>query len=91
MQYVTPKRWCLLTNPHGVTIQKTNIEILNELRILEISGWLSSGLLRRVVWWKFTDISEVLIALMIEEANTSEASVNFYQTKRRNNPDDIHL
>jgi hypothetical protein len=27
--------------------------------------WLSSGLLRRIVWWKFTDVSEVLTALII--------------------------
>jgi hypothetical protein len=30
-------------------------------------------------------------ALMMEEANTSETSVNFYQTTRRNNPEDSHL
>jgi hypothetical protein len=28
---------------------------------------------------------------MMEAANTSETSVNFYQTKRRNNPEDSHL
>jgi hypothetical protein len=27
--------------------------------------WLSSGLLRRVVWWKFTDVSEVLATSII--------------------------
>jgi hypothetical protein len=27
--------------------------------------WLSSGLLRRVVWWKSTDVSEVLAAFII--------------------------
>jgi hypothetical protein len=31
------------------------------------------------------------IVLMMEEANTSETSVNFYQTTRRNNPEDSHL
>jgi hypothetical protein len=31
------------------------------------------------------------IALMMETANTSETSVNFYQTTRRNIPEDIHL
>jgi hypothetical protein len=31
------------------------------------------------------------IALMMEAASTSEKSVNFYQTTRRNNPEDIHL
>jgi hypothetical protein len=55
-------------------------------------------LLRRAVWWKFTNISEVLdasiigkIALMMEAASTSETSVNFYRTTRRNNPGDSHL
>jgi hypothetical protein len=32
-----------------------------------------------------------LIALMMEAAITSETSVNFYQTTRRNNPEDSHL
>jgi hypothetical protein len=32
-----------------------------------------------------------IIALMMEAANTSEASVNFYQTKRHNIADDSHL
>jgi hypothetical protein len=31
------------------------------------------------------------ITLMMEAANTSEASVNFYQTTRGNNPEDSHL
>jgi hypothetical protein len=31
------------------------------------------------------------IALMMEAANTSETSVNFYQATRRNNPEDSHL
>jgi hypothetical protein len=30
----------------------------------------------------------LLIALMMEAASTSETSVNFYQTTRRNNPED---
>jgi hypothetical protein len=47
--------------------------------------------LRRVVWQKFTDVSEVLVAsmtraMMKETASSSEMSVNFYQTTRRNNP-----
>jgi hypothetical protein len=32
-----------------------------------------------------------IIALMMETASTSETSVKFYQTTRRNNPEDIHL
>jgi hypothetical protein len=31
------------------------------------------------------------IALMMEAAGTSETSVNFYQTTRRNNPKDSYL
>jgi hypothetical protein len=56
---------------------------------------MSSELLRRVVWYKFTDISEVLasfiIRAMMEAASTSETSVNFYQTARRKNPVNSHL
>jgi hypothetical protein len=43
------------------------------------------------------DVSKMLvafiikIALMTEAANTSETSVNFYQTTRRNNPEDNRL
>jgi hypothetical protein len=32
-----------------------------------------------------------VIALMMETASTSETSRNFYQTTRRNNPEDSHL
>jgi hypothetical protein len=32
-----------------------------------------------------------IIALMMKVASTSEKLVNFYQTKRRNNPEDSHL
>jgi hypothetical protein len=58
-------------------------------------------MLRPVVWLKFTDVSEVLpaaiframitTALMMEAASTSETSVNFYQSKRHNIPQDSHL
>jgi hypothetical protein len=30
-----------------------------------------------------------IIALMMEAASTSKTSVNFYQTTRRNNPEDL--
>jgi hypothetical protein len=33
----------------------------------------------------------VAIALMMEAANTSQTSENFYETTRRNNPEDSHL
>jgi hypothetical protein len=32
-----------------------------------------------------------IIALMMEAASPSETSVNVYQTKRRNSPEDSHL
>jgi hypothetical protein len=40
---------------------------------------------------KFTEVSEVLAASIIRAMRTSEKSVNFYQTIRRNNPEDGHL
>jgi hypothetical protein len=56
-------------------------------------------MLRRVVWQKFTVVSEVLaafiirlmIALMMGGVSTSETSANFYQTTRRSIPEDSHL
>jgi hypothetical protein len=45
-------------------------------------------MLCRVIWYKFTDFSEVLIALVIEAASSSETFLNFYQTTRRNIPDE---
>jgi hypothetical protein len=35
--------------------------------------------------------NELLIALMMATASTSETSVNFHQTTQRNNPEDSHL
>jgi hypothetical protein len=35
--------------------------------------------------------STIMVALMIAAANTSETSVNFYQTTRRNISEDSHL
>jgi hypothetical protein len=46
--------------------------------------------LRRVVWNKFIDVSEVL-ALLMEAASISKTSVNLYLTTRRYNPEDGHL
>jgi hypothetical protein len=58
----------------------------------------SSGMLRRVAWYKLADVAEVLtafimrvIALTKEAKSTSETSVNFYQTTRRNLPEGNHL
>jgi hypothetical protein len=59
--------------------------------------WLFSALLRRVVWYKFTDVlaDSVIRAmteeLMMEAGSTSETSINFCQTTTRNNPEDSHL
>jgi hypothetical protein len=46
-----------------------------------------------VVWYKFTDISEMLATSIIsdDDGGASEMSVNFYQTIRRNVPEDSHL
>jgi hypothetical protein len=41
---------------------------------------MSSGILRRVVWQKLTDVSEVhaaSVTIVLEAASTSEMSVNF--------------
>jgi hypothetical protein len=49
-------------------------------------------MLHRVVWYKFTEVSEVLATYrMIEAAISSETSVNLYQTTRCNIPEDSHL
>jgi hypothetical protein len=36
-------------------------------------------------------VAATIIALMMEAASTSEASVKFYQTTQYNNPEDSHL
>jgi hypothetical protein len=56
----------------------------------------TSGMMCRVVWYKFIDVSEVLAAsiiraMMMEAARTSETLVNFYQTTRRYNSEDSDL
>jgi hypothetical protein len=57
-------------------------------------------MLRRVVSQKFTGVSEVLTAfifgavsnaLMMEAVITSETSVNFCETSRRNIPEDCNI
>jgi hypothetical protein len=50
-----------------------------------------SGMLRCVLWKKFTGVSDMLIALMTEAANTFKTSVNIYQTTQRSIPDDSRL
>jgi hypothetical protein len=51
-----------------------------------------------VVWWKFTDVSDVLTASVIRahrpddgDNSTSETSVNFHHTTQRNISGDSHL
>jgi hypothetical protein len=44
--------------------------------------WLSSGLLRRVVWCKFTDVSEVLAASFIK-AMSKPSARNWFETWER--------
>jgi hypothetical protein len=47
------------------------------------------------VFWVVAQCSLVEVyrrfAVMLEAASTSETSVNFYQSTRRNNPEDIHF
>jgi hypothetical protein len=42
------------------------------------------------VFWVVAPCSK-LMTLMMESASTSETSVNFYQTTRRNNPEDSYI
>jgi hypothetical protein len=48
-------------------------------------------IMRRIVWQKLTDVSEVLAALMTETVSTFESPVNFYHTTRSNIPEDGQL
>jgi hypothetical protein len=56
-------------------------------------GVLTAVSTKMAVFWAVAPCSlvEVLIALMMEGARTSETLVNFYQTTRRYNPEDSHL
>jgi hypothetical protein len=57
----------------------------------QVWRWLSSEMLRRVVSWVLTDISEVLIisiiTLTLEAGRTSKTSVSIYQTRWLNIPE----
>jgi hypothetical protein len=51
--------------PRNVEIVKTSRRVAKSFRLEQCRQsstrrWVSSGLLRRVVWYKFTDVSEVL-------------------------------
>jgi hypothetical protein len=55
-----------------------------------------SGMLRHVVWWKFTDVSEVLAASVITHCPDDVGSkhlwkTKFYQTTRCDIPEGSHL
>jgi hypothetical protein len=63
---------------------------------------LAAAIMKMAVFWDVAPCSLVevyrrlrvvcdVIALMMEAASSSETSVNFYQTARRNNPEDIDL
>jgi hypothetical protein len=62
---------------------------------------LSSGLLQRVVFTDFSDVlaantserrsASIIRAMIMEAANISETSGNFYHITRPNNPEDSHL
>jgi hypothetical protein len=45
--------------------------------------WLSSGMLHHVVWWKFTNVSEVLTASIILHGATFQRTVIFILTTVR--------
>jgi hypothetical protein len=49
-------------------------------------GWLSSALYCLVVWYKFTDVSDILAASI-----TRGDDVNFYEVTRRYNPEENRL
>jgi hypothetical protein len=57
---------------------------------------MTSGILRLVVWYKFSDVSEVFAASIIRAMNklhvsNSEMLVNFYQATWWNNREDSFL
>jgi hypothetical protein len=69
---------------------------MNKLNSGEISGSKATSMTTAVFWvvggslptfqrWLYS------IALIMVAASTSETSVNFYQTTRRNNPEDSHI
>jgi hypothetical protein len=37
--YVSPKRWYLTTNPHGITTQKSNIDIFTAVRTSNLTQY----------------------------------------------------
>jgi hypothetical protein len=53
---------------------------------------LAAAIMKTAVFWVVAPCNLVeVIALIMETASTPETSANFYQTKRRNNPEDSLL
>jgi hypothetical protein len=50
-----------------------------------IRRWLSSGLLRRVLWWKLNDVSEVLATSIIRSLSLLNPEGSHFHTPRREN------
>jgi hypothetical protein len=51
---------------------------------------ISDPFKKKAITSRFTEFNRRTIALLMEAANTCETSVDFYQTTRRNNPEDNH-
>jgi hypothetical protein len=65
-------------------------EVVTAVRIKMAVFWVVEPCSLVEVYRRFRDVpTSGLIALMMEAASTCETSVNFYQTTRRNIPDDI--
>jgi hypothetical protein len=77
-------------------IPSTSLTIHHSKIILPLWRWQLSGILRRVVSWKLTDVSEmrtdpIIRTMTIETVSTSETSINFYETTQRNIREGCHL
>jgi hypothetical protein len=56
-------------------VAKINKQIINRLQTVDRGAerrWLFCELLLRVIWWKFTDVSEVLSASIIRHGSPSQ-------------------
>jgi hypothetical protein len=87
-------RTCLLLLSSGR--EGTNFFVRLYHRFPRRRVWsLTSGMLSRVVWWKYTDVSEVIYtstirksSLMMRAVTKSEMSVDFYWTTLLNIPEE---
>jgi hypothetical protein len=96
-----------LKGPFPLTTLLLSFSLLDKLWHTPLSFWLlgltRSWPYSPLVWWRFLPwltgsyisnwfhTRDLLIALMMEAARTSETLVNFYHTTRRYNPEDTHL